>query len=533
MKLLQTLVFFFICLTARTQTFSIKWGTDFKLTSGIFENNIYIKSLPTGKGGAISVFLKIESFKTSNDFILTKINNKAQIDAHIEVPFINSMKEGFLDIVKLKTSFFLLKYRFISEAKAHLIVNRLNVENFSIEKDEKIIGELEASETSPRFSILNGSFYLFNASLHYSPDSSKLVIINDPIQKKKSSKKINALVLNNDLSKAYANDFIFTSEYHKTLVRSSSITNEGKVVIFYNVYEKDYSKMFYGKGEQTPEFTSHLLLIDEKHKNNSTINTDGKFLHNAFLGYNEAGSPLLLGIYKDKYDGRLSGVMKADINIDTDQRNNVLNLKYKPFDEDILGKVDRDDQGKKDGKTPGLNNDYFVNQTLSVDNGFNCIVLEYYNTIAFGNGGIETIKGNIITSSFLPNGEIAFQLIPRKQKTPNQAASSNLSGPGFYSLDYYKDNMILFYNDKSENIYKDINESPDKFGEEKQTALIVASFSANGKVKTRKTVYSHDGMDGFVTNLNFTKINDKTYLVFAIKAGALKHSLKAGILTMK
>lgn len=533
MKLLLTLYLFFICLSAKTQTFSIKWGTDFKLTSGIFENNIYVKSVPAGNGSAISVFLKIESFKTSNDFILAKINNKAQIEAHIEIPFVNSMKEGFLDIIKLKSNFFVLKYRFISAEKAHLIINKLDLDKFKIDKDEKIIGELVASEAPPRFSLFAGAIHIFNSSVHYSPDSSKVVIINDPIQKNKSLKKVNIHVFNYDLSQAYATDFTFTSDYNKTLIRSSAITNEGKVIIFYNIYEKDYTRMFYGKGEQTSEFSSHMLLVDNKTRKSAPINSNGKFLHASYLGYDEAGAPLLLGIYKDKYDGRLSGVIKADIIIDSKDRNVVKNLTHKPFDEDILKKVDRDDQGQKDGKTPGLNNDYFVNQTLSVDNGFNCIVLEYFNTISFSGGGIETIKGNIITSAFLPNGDIVFQLIPRKQKTPNQAASSNLSAPGYYTIDYHKENMILFYNDKSDNVYKDINDSPEKFGEEKQTALVLASFSNNGKIKTRKVVYNHDGMDGFVTNLNFTKINDNSYLVFAIKAGNLKHSLKAGILTIK
>jgi hypothetical protein len=534
MKTIQLLFFLFVCQFGNSQTFSVKWGTDFRLTSGIFENNIYLKSIPTGKGGAISVFVKKESFKTNNDFILAKINSKAQIESHLELPFVNNLKEGFLDIVKLQNSFFILKYRFISDEKAQLVVNRLDADKFVIEKEEKLIGELEASEKRGPFNVFaGGSLYLFNASVHYSPDSSKLVIINDPFQKRKSTKKVNLLILNNDLSKTYATEFTFSSPYNKTLVRSNSITNEGKVVVLYNIYEKDYQMMFYGNGDKIPLYTSHMLVVDETKKNNITINTSDKFLHSAHISYSETGSPLLLGFYKDKHDGRLSGAIRANINMNADQTGTISNIKFKAFDEDLLKKIDRDNQGQKDGKNPGLDNDFFVNQLLCVDNGFNSIVLEYFNTISHSNGAVETTKGNLIISSFLPDGNIVFQLIPRKQKTPNQAGSSNLLGPGFYTIDYFKDNMILFYNDKDENIYKNIDESPEKFGEERNSALVVAALSANGKLKTRKIVYTHEGMDGFVTNLNFTKITDNTYLVYTIKAGALKHALKAGIITMK
>src|SRR6185436_5735098 len=124
MKRLTLFLFTIIWQETNAQSFSIKWSDKFNLTSGIFSNNIYIKSLPATNGNIISLFGKIKSAGLNNDYILVKFNEKPEVTGQIALEYPTSTKESFIDIVKLKNNFYIIRIRYSTKDNAEVLLNK-------------------------------------------------------------------------------------------------------------------------------------------------------------------------------------------------------------------------------------------------------------------------------------------------------------------------------------------------------------------------------------------------------------------------
>ena len=533
MKILFPYVFLFFCVSTGAQQFSIKWSKKFAITSGIFSNNVYIQSLPTGNGTTISLFKKIKSFGMANDYILVKFNTQPDVEKQAELNFPDGGREGLIEMVKLQNNFYLVKYRISSKESADIVISKLNPETLTTEGPEKRIGtidDLGSASSSIEKMILDPALYT-----SYSSDSSKFVIAFEPDQKRKENKKMQVMVFNNNLLKVYSKFYEWNNPSNKVYIPNISIDNTGRVLVLYNIYEKDFEKeLLRSDGEKIPSYTSHLLVVDENGVASSDINSNGKFIHNASIAYNEKKQPLLIGIYKEKNNSRLTGVFRAAVNPGQSNKT-VSDINFTPYPQDLLDKADKDNQGKSSGKNPGLDNNFHTNYVVCVSDGINHMISEYFDIDSKGanNEFTKFIKGDFIITTFQANGKPEFQRLPRYQQTMNSVSSTNISQAGSYTPDYFNDKLVLFYNDGTENINKDLNEGPEKFSGEKKSALTVAILSHEGKLQKRKLVYDHSGMDGYVTNLRFTEIKENQYLIFAFKAGNFKHGMMVGTLLIK
>ncbi|HEY5773908.1 MAG TPA: hypothetical protein VIS75_14830, partial [Chitinophagaceae bacterium] len=251
MKILFPYIFLLFCVSTGAQQFSIKWSKKFAITSGIFSNNIYIQSVPTGNGTTISLFKKIKSFGMANDYILVKFNTLPDVEKQAELNFPDGGREGLIEMVKLQNNFYLVKYRMSSKESADIVISNLNPETLTTEGPEKKIGtidDLGSASSSFEKMILNPALYT-----SYSSDSSKFVIAFEPDQKRKENKKVQVMVFNNDLLKVYSKFYEWNNPSNKVYIPNISIDNTGRVLVLYNIYEKDFEKeLLRSDGEKIP-----------------------------------------------------------------------------------------------------------------------------------------------------------------------------------------------------------------------------------------------------------------------------------------
>jgi hypothetical protein len=520
----------------KAQQFSVKWSQKFALTSGIFTNNRYLKSFAAPGGTVITLFRKIKSSGFDNDYIVVKFNTQPDIEKQLELDYPVNGKEGLIDVIKLKDKFYLLQYRYTEKDNAQVFAVKLNPETLAKEGEEIKVTDIDDTDSKGNIKALGiGTIYSFDPDVSYSTDSSHLMIFYEPFQRRRDTKKAEVIVFNQNLEGVYRKAYEWTDNVAKVALMNYFVDNDGRAYLFYNVYEKNvYVNVVTGDGDKIPGYNSYLTVIDAKTVNTAKINAEGKFLHNISLGYDKNSEHTLIGIYRNRHDGRLSGAFRAGVNVDNDI--NISALEFTPFPEDMLEKVDRDGQGKKDGKNSGLDNDFELGYVISTIDGVNHMIVEYFDKVSKKVDEFTVTrytKGDFIVITVSPENKIEFQRLPREQRTSNEVTSTNITKHGSYTPVYFKDKLLLFYNDDEDNIMKDINEKPEKFYSEKKSALAVGIMTHKGKLINRRMVYSHSAMDGYVTDLRFTEVKPNTYLVFAYKSGNYKHGIMIGILTIK
>jgi len=537
MKRLTLFLFTLIWHETNAQSFSIKWSDKFNLTSGIFSNNIYIKSLPATNGNIISLFGKIKSAGLNNDYILVKFNEKPEVTGQIALEYPTSTKESFIDIVKLKNNFYIIRIRYSTKDNAEVLLNKLNIEKLKIEPAEKKIMDIDESGT--RNTIIQmgpEEMYRHDLDISYSSDSSKLLLAYEPRQKKKDAKSIQVAVVSDNLEKVYTYNYEWTEAYNKVDITNMDVDNYGNAYIGYNIYEKSFDREFVkSDGDKIPSYTTYMNVItDAKTKTTYSFNNKGKFIHQPALGYNDKMEVVLLGLYKEKYNGRITGVFSSEPVISA-QTKTLSNLKFTPFPSDLLELMDNDNRGKSSGNNPGLDNDFRPGYVVSVSDGVNHLIIEYFEITRTGANRefVNFIKGDFLVSTFQTNGKVFFQRLPRNQQTQNQVSSTNISSANAFTPTYFEDKLLLFYNDDEKNVTKNINEKPEKFQTESKSVLTAAVMTHDGKIITRKIVYSHKDINGYVSNLRFTEIKENTYVVFAFDPGNFKHGIKIGLLAIK
>jgi hypothetical protein len=538
MKRMTLVLLMFIWHETTGQSFSIKWSDKFNLTSGIFTNNIYIKSLPAPDGNILSLFGKIRSGGFNNDYLLVKFNSKPEITGQLELKYPTSTDEAFIDVVKLKNNYYILRVKYKSKDNGEILLNKLNIEKMKIEPAEKKIMDIDDSETRAGIiSLRPEEMYRFNLDVSYSADSSKLLLTYEPRLRRKDEKSIQLAVLNDNLEKVYTLKHQWTEPYKKVDVTNTSVDNYGNAYIAYNVYEKSFEKEYVrSDGDKIPAYTTYMVVFSDSKTNKTySFNNKGNFIHQPGLGYNDKMEVVLLGMYKDKFNGRITGVFQSEP-VNAVKTTTLANFTFTPFPTDLLELADKDDQGKSGGHKPGLDNDFRPGYIVSVSDGVNHLITEFFEIDITGTPNDQFIKykkGDFILATFLTNGKVSFQRLPRNQQTMNAVSSTNITASNSFTPTYFRDKLLLFYNDDEDNINKNMNEKPGKFQTESKSVLTAAIMTHDGKLTARKVVFSHKDIDGYVSNLRLTEIKDDVYVVFAFDPGNFKHGIKVGILTIK
>lgn len=523
-----------LAITAAGQQFAVRWSDKFKYNNGIRHKNVYIKTIAAEKGTVISIFRVTKSNVHDQDYELLQFNEQPEMKGQTELDYPANGKEGFVDIVKMKGANYLLEYSYTSKDAIELYATPFDLHSFRQGKNRQKIADLDnrgAQTTTPALGM-GGRIYTMNdLAVLYSSDSSKLLLYYEPERKKKDTKNMQFVILDQQMQQIKYLQHQWAEPFNRVLTSGLSVDNDGRVYLLYNVYEKSVEKEFIRNddGEKIPAYTTHLLTFDRSGQSTHSFDSEGKFIHQGNIGYTAEDKIIIIGLYKDRYDGRITGVFRAAAPGDGEK---VAGIEFTAFPAELLQKIEIDDQAKSSGSKPGLDNGFDAGYTVSVSDGVNHMIAEYFGSKPLNQSSRDT-KGDMLVTTFLPDGKINFQRIPRFEQTINVNASFNITSANTYRPEYFEDKLLLFYIDAESNLSRSLNLPSERFGDERKSALVAAVLSHDGMLLSRKLVYTHVGLGGYATDLNFSCIAKNKYIVYARQSAVFKSGALIGILSIK
>jgi hypothetical protein len=520
-----------LAITTAGQQFSVRWSDKFKYNNGLRHKNEYIKTISAEEGTVVSIFRVTKSNSYDRDYELLQFDGQPALKGQTELDYPPNGKEGFVDIVKMKGVNYLLEYSYTSKDAIELYATPFNLNSFQQGENRKKIADLDnrdAQTTTPSLGVGGRVYSMYDLTILYSSDSSKLLLYYEPERKKKDRKNMQFVILDQQMQQLKYLQHEWTESFNKVLTTGLSVDNYGRVYLLYNVYEKSVEREFIrSDGEKIPSYTTHLLTFDRSGQSTHSFDSEGKFIHNGNIGYTAEGKIILIGLYKDRYNGRISGVFRSAVPDPGETK--IAGIKFTVFPTELLQKIETDDQAKSNGSRPGLDNGFDAGYTVSVSDGVNHMIAENFDV----DKGSRFAKGDMLVTTFLPDGKINFQRIPRFEQTVNINASFNLVSANSYRPEYFEDKLLLFYFDAETNLARSLNLPPEKFADERKSALVAAVLSHDGILLSRKLVYTHVGLGGYATDLNFSSIAKNKYIVYARQSAVFKAGALIGILSIK
>lgn len=520
-------LFFFTSIsiyTSTAQRVAVRWNEKYKAPQGLYLQSQFIKAVPTSEEAVIGIFRKKNTSLFDNDYSLVKMNTKLDNAGEIKLDYPANGSEGLIDVLKLNQTNYLLEYKINVNQIAELSLSPINFKTFKKEISTKKIGEIADADKSI-LSEGNSRMYSITMEAQYSPDSSK-VLLNYEF-KYQEGRSVQIMVLNNSGTLLYTSNYTWTEQADHLQVNKPAFDNEGKVYFTYHNYSKVFNKeLEKGDGEAIPAYTSHLLIIDKENKTSQTIEPNGKFLFDMVIGYSKEQKPLLMGTYQDKCNGRINGVF---ISPAIGSGTSITDLAFTPYPSDLQEKIEFDMELKK-GK-PGFTHAFSASKGFSA-NGTNFLVGEFNDRLPLENA-IRIIKGDFIVTTFKSDGKVQFQCLPRSQNFAVGRNSNVLLNNNTFGGTVLIDKLIVFYNDTEENAMKEFKEKPAKFEKDSKSVLLAAVISSEGKLLTRKNIFNHQELEGYVMNYKLCPMKTNTYAVFATEPENEKEGMIAGMLLVK
>ncbi len=510
--------------TSTAQRVAVRWNEKYKAPEGLFLKSQFIKMVPTSEEVVIGIFRKKNTSLFDNDYSLIKMNTKLDNTGEIKLDYPANGSEGLIDVLKLNKTNFLLEYKINLNQIAELSLTPINLKTFKKEISSKKIGEINDADHS----ILengNSRMYSITMEAQYSPDSSK-VLMNYEF-KYQEGRSVQVMVLTNGGNLLYTSNYTWTEQADHLQINKPAIDNDGKVYFSYHHYSKSFDKEFEkGDGEAIPTYTSHLLVVDKENKSNQTIEPNGKFLYDMVLGYSKDQKPLIMGTYQDKFNGRINGVFISPV---IGSGTSLTDLAFTPYPADLQEKIEFDMELKK--SKPGFTHAFSASRGFSA-NGTNFLVGEFNDRLLLENA-IRIIKGDFIVTTFKSDGKAQFQSLPRSQNFAVGRNSNILTNANTFTGTLLADKLLVFYNDYEENAMQEFKEKPIKFEKDSKSVLMAAVISSEGKLLSRKNVFNHQDLEGYIFNFKLCPMKTSTFAVYATEPENEKEGMLAGMLLVK
>ena len=520
--------FFFIAL-AMTITFvgmaqrlAVRWNEKYKAPEGQYQNLQFIKAAPTNEDAVIAIYRKINPSLFDNDYVLVKMNSKLDPSGEQKLDYPANGSEGMIDILKLKQTNYLLEYKVKGDKYAELYLTPINLKTFKKEISTKKIADIAENDlVSP--DEVAGSKYSIFLDVVYSPDSSKLLL--NYYSKFQASKSMYSIVLNNSGQIIYTANHTWEQPADHIQMQKPAIDNDGKVYFMWRTYSQSFSKdVEKGEGDQIPSYTSQLLVVDKEKKNNYTFETDGKYLHDMMLGYDKNKKPLVVGTFKEKYNGRLKGVF---ITPPIGEASAISNITFSLYPPELQDRVDADMELKK--LSPGLTNDFYVGSVMSTSDGTNYMVSEFFKLTNMENAFIYE-KGDFVVTTFTNDGKVVYQGLPRRQYVNASLTSDEYLAPNEFLTLIVDNKLVLLYNDSEENSMQDIKEKIIRFTKSTKSVVLASTINTQGKLLSRKIVFNHLDLEGYIFNYRLCSMRTNMYAIFAAKPQKANEGVMAGLM---
>lgn len=459
----------------------INWGPESKkeLTFGSFVNgkgSDMIKLCFEEKGGGMF------GGKATSTPVLTRYNSKLD---EVTEQMIEADDKGiqFNSLMSIKGKLFMFTSQYNRDDKTTSYYGQpLNIE--TLRSDGKLInlGEYEAFKRSSQTEV----------GFELSKDSSKILMFGNAPYKKNEKEKFYISVLDNGMNKLWSSTIELPYKDRFVSIEDQIITNEGLVGVLIKHYDQEVSKEAVRiDGNKVPSYKTKLLLYDKA--NGAPIeyilDIKDRFVHTLQLTDDNANNLVLFGLYKDKYNGYISGFFTATFDKST---KTGVTKDINAFPTELVEQIKIDRQGSDKEKDPGLSTKFRLADVLERSNGSKDYVLEYSSAVYVSNtnyGGGTGISvtysnssywlynyGDVIDINVQTNGKVTISRIPKMQTSKNVRIYSN-----FKALTY-KDKLLVFYNDDDDNIDRDIEKRPDPLYKFNKSVFVMGVIDAKGNV---------------------------------------------------
>lgn len=366
-------------------------------------------------------------------------------------------------------------------------------------------------------------------SVLLSKDSSKILVFSLAASSKKDNEKYYMGVYDSDMKKLwektvelpYADKFVNVMDW--------AVTNDGKVAIIIKHYDQEVSSEAVSTDEgKVPSYKTKFIVYDKaKPKPDEfVLDVNNKFLHAVTVTDDNSSSITLFGLYKQKYNGYITGYFVATI----DKQTMAIQSKtMNDFSPELLAQIKVDGQGSTRERDPGLSANFKLQQVVQRGDGTKDYLLEYYlreiitSSTNSANGTFRTTTyvrythGDILDIGIKPEGQGTVTRVPKFQ------ISTDLYWYSSFKAMTSKDKLLLFYNDDKDNIEKDLSKRPEKITKMKKDDLAMAVIDASGKLM-RTSILSNRDLSLPVAVASSLTIDNKRIALYARNLGLFVQS---------
>jgi hypothetical protein len=520
-------------LAGAAQKTGIEWSGQFGVSANMHENNVPLYSIPAADGAVLTLFKRIKPVYTRDEYSIARISSKPDIEKYKELDFEVKDKTGLIEMVKLRNTFYLIKFRVLSKQSTEVFVQKLNPVTLETDPAEKRVAEVETREVADAVYTL--SFrrkYSFNALVNYSPDSTKFALLYGGPQKGKDNKAVHIMMIDDRLEKVYDKVHTWQENWANVEVNGVDVDNDGRIVIFSKIHN-DFFWMVPGSQDyKKSKYTCQLDIIDAKGAVTLPLAIADKVIYQTGIVYGGVGKLALVGLLKDNRKGRVTGVYRATVSL-TGASPVIENETHSNFSQEVLAKIDTDKLGKADGKDPGLDLEFDMRYVISRSDGYIHMITEYTYASEAGSSALKIEKADMLITTFDASGNSHTQCIPRDHYYAQYADVLAEKVYASFMPVIYKDKLVVFSYDHEDNLVRDAADKPKKSYVDKNALLTAAVINHEKKSLNRMEVFPQRDMDGFEIDLRFTEIKPNTWLVYAVKEKGRNYSMKAGLLTIK
>ncbi|MEP7376984.1 MAG: hypothetical protein ABI675_26530 [Chitinophagaceae bacterium] len=246
-----------------------------------------------------------------------------------------------------------------------------------------------------------------------------------------------------------------TADIGKKDFNSMEINNQGTVFVGYMKDELGYVAVY--RNAKAPQIldagmekgmAKEILVLT--HKNNNSITIAGGYFENS---------------------SNVRGVFKADI----DASFKIGTILKVPFTESLVDLFDKDSWGSTKPQKFGIE-PYYLAQLFEINDSIVDLVIEIKREI--DHQTMTVVHSGNILNVYFGNGSASFTRIPKY----NVAHGSKWNH--YYAMPFEK-KMIIFYNDNTSNLKRDINASPKLVNIEDNSVLVAAVIEPDGSVQRR------------------------------------------------
>lgn len=500
-KILYALIF--LAQTAVSQNIKISWSEESKSDLAFYD---IVK-------GANKDFVKLcFDFKGKNlTPILTRYDQKLSIIKE-ENFLVNQDGIKFDRFLSVKNSLFLFTNYYDKSTKSTSFYSQaLDIESLKSKGENINLGS---------FSSLKNSIQS-DADFILSKDSSKiLMLVTSPFEKNETE-KYHMTVYDSKMKSLWSKMVELPYKDKYVLILGRMITNDGSVGVLLKHYDQEIVKeKVKVEGNTVPAYKTKLLLYskDSANPKEYVIDMGGKFISSLSLCKEVGDKITLFGLYQNKSDGFITGFFTTTLNKIS---GNVTVVNSSEFPEGLVTLIENDKQGSDNKKDPGLSRNFTFKEAIERDNGDTDYLLQYnfetWVRTSSGSSYIVYYYGDIIDISIKEkDNKIVIARIPKFQ-----ALGSSTYG-NFKALTH-KDQLLLFYNDVTDNVDKDLSKKPEMLSGLKKPDLIMAKIDKDGNL-TRKVLISNKDFKSTVAINSSVRVDNNKIGLYANKYGLFSSS---------